>query len=70
MTRAADVKAALAKTVEAFGRLGFAFNHAGIEPGKPAPTAEYEEEEWDRIIDTNLRGMFLCMKHEIPLLLK
>jgi NAD(P)-dependent dehydrogenase (short-subunit alcohol dehydrogenase family) len=70
VTRAEDVKAALAKTVEAFGRLDFAFNNAGIEPRKPAPTAEYEEEEWNRIIDTNLRGVFLCMKHEIPLILK
>jgi NAD(P)-dependent dehydrogenase (short-subunit alcohol dehydrogenase family) len=70
VTRAEDVKAALAKTVEAFGRLDFAFNNAGIEPRKPAPTAEYEEEEWNRILDTNLRGVFLCMKHEIPLILK
>lgn len=70
VTRADDVKAALAKSVEAFGRLDFAFNNAGIEPRKPAPTAEYEEEEWNRIIDTNLRSVFLCMKHEIPLILK
>src|SRR5919198_2286829 len=70
VTRAADVKAALDKTVEAFGRLDFAFNNAGIEPTKPAPTAEYEEEEWNRIVDTNLRGVFLCMKYEIPLMLK
>jgi NAD(P)-dependent dehydrogenase (short-subunit alcohol dehydrogenase family) len=45
VTRAEEVKAALAKTVEAFGRPDFAFNNAGIEPRKPAPTAEYEEEE-------------------------
>jgi NAD(P)-dependent dehydrogenase (short-subunit alcohol dehydrogenase family) len=70
VTRAEDVKAALAKTVEAFGRLDFAFNNAGIEPRKPAPTADYEEREWNRIIDINLRGVFLCMKHEIPLILK
>jgi NAD(P)-dependent dehydrogenase (short-subunit alcohol dehydrogenase family) len=70
VSRAQDVKAALAKTVEVFDRLDFAFNNAGIEPKKPAPTAEYEEEEWDRIFAINLRGMFLCMKHEIPLLLK
>ena len=70
VSRAEDVKAALAKTAEVFGRLDFAFNNAGIEPKKPAPTAEYEEEEWDRIFSINLRGMFLCMKHEIPLMLK
>src|SRR5437868_7570752 len=70
VTKAADVKAALDRTVAAFGRLDFAFNNAGIEPRKPAPTAEYEEEEWNRILDTNLRGVFLCMKHEIPLILK
>ena len=70
VARNEDVKAALAKTVEAFGRLDFAFNNAGIEPSKPAPTAEYEEEEWNRIINVDLRGVFLCMKHEIPLILK
>src|SRR5947209_676179 len=69
VTKVADVKAALEKTVEAFGRLDFAFNNAGVEPRKPAPTAEYEE-EWNRILDTNLRSVFLCMKHEIPLILK
>ena len=58
-------KAALDKTVEAFGRLDIAFNNAGVEqPLKPA--AELAVEEWDRIVDINLRGVFLCMKHEIP----
>src|SRR3954463_3476383 len=56
VTRAEEVKAALAKTVETFGRLDFAFNNAGIEPRKPAPTADYDEDEWDRIIDINLCG--------------
>src|SRR5438067_4581348 len=70
VTRAEDVKAALAKAVEAFGRLDFAFNNAGIEPKRPAPTADYDEAEWERIIDVDLRGVFLCMKYEIPLILK
>ena len=70
VSRAEDVKAALAQTAQAFGRLDFAFNNAGIEPRKPAPTADYDEEEWNRIFDINLRGMFLCMKHEIPLIQK
>jgi NAD(P)-dependent dehydrogenase (short-subunit alcohol dehydrogenase family) len=39
VTKAADVRAALARTAENFGRLAFAFNKAGIEPRKPAPTA-------------------------------
>ena len=70
VTRADDVKAALEKTFDRFGRLDFAFNNAGIEPKKPAPVADYDEEEWNRIIDIDLRGVFLCMKHEIPLMLK
>jgi NAD(P)-dependent dehydrogenase (short-subunit alcohol dehydrogenase family) len=69
VTRAGDVKAALAGAVEAFGRLDFAFNNAGIE--QPiTPAAELTEQEWDRIINIDLRGVFLCMKHEIPLMLK
>src|SRR5437762_393658 len=70
VTRAEQVKAAMDRTVEAFERLDFAFNNAGIEPKKSAPTADYDEEEWNRIIDVDLRGVFLCMKHEIPLILK
>jgi hypothetical protein len=70
VARAEDVKAALTKTAEAFSRLDFAFNNAGIEPKKPAPTADYDLEEWDQIINIDLRGVFLCMKFQIPLMLK
>jgi NAD(P)-dependent dehydrogenase (short-subunit alcohol dehydrogenase family) len=69
VTQAEDVQAALDETVQAFGGLDFAFNNAGVEQ-KRAPLTEITEEEWDRSIDTNLRGMFLCMKYEIPLLLE
>ena len=69
VTREEDVKAALDKAVEAFGRLDFAFNNAGAEQAMAA-TADLGVEEWDRIVGIDLRGVFLCMKHEIPLMLK
>ena len=69
VTRAEDVKVALDKAVEAFGRLDFAFNNAGSEQAITA-TADLTEDEWDRIVNINLRGVFLCMKYEIPLMLQ
>lgn len=69
VTRAEDVKAALDKAVEAFGRLDAAFNNAGSEQPITA-TADLTEEEWNRIVNINLRGVFLCMKYEIPLMLQ
>ena len=69
VTRTEDVKAALDKAVEAFGRLDFAFNNAGVEQATAA-TADLTEQEWDRIVGINLGGVFLCMKYEIPLMLK
>lgn len=70
VTREEEVRAALDKTVEIFGRLDAAFNNAGVEPKKLMPAAQVEEEEWDRIMNVDLRGVFLCMKYEIPLMLK
>ena len=64
-----DVKAALDKTVETFGRVDFAFNNAGVEQPITA-TADLTVEQWDRIVAIDLRSVFLCMKHEIPLMLK
>ena len=69
VTRAEDVKAALDKAVEAFGRLDIAFNNAGSEQAITA-MADLTEEEWNRIVGINLRSVFLCMKYEIPLMLK
>ncbi|MEZ5670132.1 MAG: glucose 1-dehydrogenase [Alphaproteobacteria bacterium] len=68
VTRAADVSAALRKTVETYGRLDAAFNNAGIE--QPAQLiADLSEEVWDRTIAVNLKSVFLCMKHEIEIML-
>jgi len=69
VTKAADVQALVQKTVEKFGRLDTAFNNAGIE-GNWMPMVDISEEEWDRVLDINLKGMFLCLKYEIPQLLK
>lgn len=67
VTSAEDVASALGQTIETFGRLDIAFNNAGIEQ-PPAPLAEINDADWDRLLDVDLRGVFLCMKHEIPLL--
>ncbi len=64
-----EVEAAVARTVEIFGRIDCAFNNAGVE-NKAAPLAEIEVEEWDRILGINLRGTFVCMKHELAQMLK
>jgi hypothetical protein len=63
VSRGNEVKAALEKTIEAFGRLDFAFNNAGIE--QPVTSAaNLTEEEWDGILDINLRGVFRCSQRE------
>lgn len=59
-----QVEAAIGRVVESFGRLDIAFNNAGVE-NKAAPVAEIELDEWDRVLDINLRGTFVCMKHEL-----
>lgn len=69
VTRSQDIKAALDKTIDAFGQLDVAFNNAGVEQ-KNLAAADIEENEWVRLVDVNLRGVFLCMKQEIPLMLK
>jgi NAD(P)-dependent dehydrogenase (short-subunit alcohol dehydrogenase family) len=69
VTRTEDVKAALDETIETFGRLDAAFNNAGVENEVKA-MADVTEDEWDRIVAINLRGVFLCMKYEVPLMLR
>jgi NAD(P)-dependent dehydrogenase (short-subunit alcohol dehydrogenase family) len=64
VSRPEQVEAAIGRVVESFGRLDIAFNNAGVE-NKAAPVHEIELAEWDRILDINLRGTFVCMKHEL-----
>lgn len=69
VTQAEDIRAALDKAVDTFGRLDFAFNNAGAEQPVTA-VADVTEHEWDRILNINLRGVFLCMRAEIPVMLR
>jgi NAD(P)-dependent dehydrogenase (short-subunit alcohol dehydrogenase family) len=64
-----DVKRMVDHTIERFGRLDFAVNNAGIE-GELSGITEFPEETWDRVIDTNLKGTFLCLKYEARAMLE
>jgi len=64
-----EVEALVSKAIQTYGRLDCAANNAGIE-GETAPTADCTKENWDRIIATDLTGVWLCMKYEIPPMLK
>ena len=69
VTKADEVASVIERIVQTYGRMDCAFNNAGIG-GMVANTADYPEEEWDRIIDVNLKGVWLCMKYEIPVMEK
>ncbi len=64
-----DVKAAIKKAIEAFGRIDFAFNNAGIE-GQPSILHEGTNENWDRTLGINLTGTWYCMKYQVEQMLK
>ena len=69
VTRTADVQALVAATVAHFGGLDGAFNNAGVTGPTLTPIADIEEDGWDEAINTNLRAVFVCMKHQIPAIL-
>ncbi|MBC2659969.1 SDR family oxidoreductase [Pseudomonas sp. MSSRFD41] len=68
VTREADVQQLMARTLEAYGRLDYAFNNAGIEIEK-GRLAEGSLDEFDAIMGVNVKGVWLCMKYQLPLLL-
>lgn len=65
----AAVAAAVQHAIDSFGRIDIAFNNAGVAQ-PPAPITDITEDEWDRVLDVNLRGVFLCMRHQIPVMLE
>ena len=64
-----DVKKMVNETLRAYGRLDVAFNNAGVEQ-IPQPLTETTEETYDQVIDINVKGVFLSLKHEVPAMLK
>ena len=64
VSQAEEVESLISQIVKVFGRLDFAHNNAGIA-GKTAKTADCTEDNWDHVISTNLKSIWLCMKYEI-----
>lgn len=69
ISNAAEVESLMRATIEVYGRLDCALNNAGTS-GALMPAADVSEQEWDCVINTNLKGAWLCLKHEIALMVK
>ena len=69
VTKPADVQQMIISAVTQYGGLDYAFNNAGLV-GSNAGVAETSEEDWHRVMAINLTGVWLCMKYEIPEMLK
>jgi 3-oxoacyl-[acyl-carrier protein] reductase len=67
VSRWSDVKAMVEKVVERFKRIDILINNAGIL-GPYLPVTDYPEEDWDRVIEVNLKGTFLCCKAVLPVM--
>jgi NAD(P)-dependent dehydrogenase (short-subunit alcohol dehydrogenase family) len=69
VTRSADVQAYVAFALERMGSIDVLFNNAGIE-GPVAPLAEYPEDGFDEVLAVNVRGVFLGLRHVLPVMLR
>ena len=65
-----EIEALVAEVVSTYGRLDCAFNNAGIERELTFPDQRYSQETLDSVIEVNLKGVWLCMKHEVPQMIK
>jgi short-subunit dehydrogenase len=70
VTQRADVEALINRTLDAYGRLDCAVNNAGVSGPVLVPLADVEEDQWDEVMNTNLRAVWLCMKFEIAAMLR
>ena len=66
----ADIQNMVDATLAKYGRLDCAVNNAGIGGSVGVPVADIDEEIWDRVLNVNLRAVWMCMKYEIPAMLK
>lgn len=69
VSKEADVQMLIEKVMAHYGRLDCAFNNAGVEQ-EPTPLTEQTEETYDRIMDINVKGVWLSLKYEVPAMLK
>jgi len=69
VSKEADVQNAISQTIKEFGRIDFAFNNAGVE-GQVGTTADCTIDNWDKVIQINLSGVWYCMKYQIQQMLK
>jgi A-factor type gamma-butyrolactone 1'-reductase (1S-forming) len=65
VSKANEIEAMVKSALDRFGRLDCAVNNAGVTGPVRTPVADVEESEWDALMDLNLKGVWLCMKHEI-----
>ena len=70
VSKSAYAQSMVDRAVEVYGRLDCAFNNAGVSGRSRGSMADYSEEDWDRVIGINLKGVWLCMKYQIPQMLK